>query len=1284
MSYLNANILENMETIVSDITFDTVVHISDIHIRLSSRFDEYESVLQALLADLKQLKKAIVVITGDIFHHKNELTPDCVMFAVSFFRKITRLHPLVIIPGNHDFLMNNLEKNDSITSVLFRRNIKNVFYLKQSGVFRFGNIIFVHNSLWNPEKKPWIHASDVLKEHSSDRIVSLYHGMVGKCQTLSGYTFQTTETLSLSQFDGSDMVMLGDIHHHQFLAPHIAYAGSMISQNFNETDPHHGYLQWDMCTHDGSVKAQFHPLPNEFAYRRIDVVRTKEGTQFKYLDESYDTIQCVLENLPSKARLEIQIHHDDDDILDIRKRCQLHGYQPKIRYMYSDKQMSSHHLPIGDDVVLSQSSTSLHTMLDTYMDEMVRQKKCTLSESVLLKNELKESVDAFQKNPSDVNHHHNESSWKIHSLRFDHLFGYGKGNYIQFVQDGPPKVVGIFGSNSVGKSTLIDILMFMLYGRITRYSSGNSVPTELIHEKQDSFQATLRIQVGHDYYVIQKSGHRHKKTGKIKVTEELLKETKDGRSCLTEEHRLKTDRLLKDLVGPMEQFQYLSLCTQIPSKPFREMTQKERKEFLMTLFRLDSFEEYNVSLQMERKELEIDLRSTESLLESLVDDTDNMGHRLVLTNHHDWEKRILDVQQQCNVCESDNARLSLVHAQLTTQFEKETKNKSRQEFLSESIDAKQKRIREIEKMTRHLKIDVASSITDIPIDRVRHNLEDSRKRLYVLREESRQLYRNMKSLPQKSPDCEGFSMRRWKNLRKRSRMWMEEDRTTRHTNSRRTVLSESFSGPGHDNFSYFQKRAIEQSSNDLVALQEDASKEIEDTFARIDVFQVRVKQAQAQCEQLSTEHALHEHVHYNSGCEQCQSNPFRVRKETIEKRIKACEKEKGICIQKIQYESGKISAKIHDMFAPFVKYVKSPLQFTRTTEWTLGMFQQHMSFLSASLDQMRRDLDVFERKMKWLLEEKIDNIWEKDRTEYSQLSEFIQGLDTYVSLQWKNKVMEYRADSVTKEMKTLEDDIRMLEEQVSLQSQILERKQLLSERKSLEKDIRNGQEEIASLQMSSSSGTSEDVGECLARVQEQIKGGVRRQTILQANVEATKSRFILWKQHTEKISSLRQRLELRKKLAKITNRDGLPLFILRSIVPTFNSYINRILSHFIDRYVKFEIDSDGDVLFHTKSKDSEMDFHFYGGMESLMIDLATKITFSHFAYCPMPSFFVLDENISVLDEFHLQHIEILFGFLKQHFQHILLISHVSSMKNIVDSDMSIVKTDGYSSVQCTI
>jgi hypothetical protein len=118
--------------------------------------------------------------------------------------------------------------------------------------------------------------------------------------------------------------------------------------------------------------------------------------------------------------------------------------------------------------------------------------------------------------------------------------------------------------------------------------------------------------------------------------------------------------------------------------------------------------------------------------------------------------------------------------------------------------------------------------------------------------------------------------------------------------------------------------------------------------------------------------------------------------------------------------------------------------------------------------------------------------------------------------------------------------------------------------------------------------------------------------------------------------------------------------------------IEPILEKFIDRQIQFNIEEDN-IIFTTKSIDTDTTFNFYGGMESLMIELALKITFAKFCKCPVSIFFIIDENISVMDEHRIQNIDVVFQFLKQHFSHIFIISHINSIKDLVDKQIIITK-----------
>jgi DNA repair exonuclease SbcCD nuclease subunit len=90
----------------------------------------------------------------------------------------------------------------------------------------------------------------------------LYHGRVNGAVLFNGMTFNDishthisthsgisstqNKTITPSTFEPYDMALLGDIHKHQFLAPNIAYAGSLIQQNMGEDIANHGLIKWDI------------------------------------------------------------------------------------------------------------------------------------------------------------------------------------------------------------------------------------------------------------------------------------------------------------------------------------------------------------------------------------------------------------------------------------------------------------------------------------------------------------------------------------------------------------------------------------------------------------------------------------------------------------------------------------------------------------------------------------------------------------------------------------------------------------------------------------------------------------------------------------------------------------------------------------------------------------------------------------------------------------------------------------------------------------------------------
>ena len=78
---------------------DNVVHIADIHIRLTKRHDEYVSIFQKFYDSLDKLRKvtdAVLVVAGDVFHNKSDLSPECVKIASDFLKNCADRIPLAL------------------------------------------------------------------------------------------------------------------------------------------------------------------------------------------------------------------------------------------------------------------------------------------------------------------------------------------------------------------------------------------------------------------------------------------------------------------------------------------------------------------------------------------------------------------------------------------------------------------------------------------------------------------------------------------------------------------------------------------------------------------------------------------------------------------------------------------------------------------------------------------------------------------------------------------------------------------------------------------------------------------------------------------------------------------------------------------------------------------------------------------------------------------------------------------------------------------------------------
>lgn len=200
--------------------FVGILHIADIHIRLTKRHEEYSSVFNRLYSDVKLLpNNTCVCILGDLFHSKSDLSPECVSLASDFLKNVADIRPTVLIAGNHDATLSNKNRLDSLSPIVNALNHNNLFYFKDTGLFILGDILFNHMSVFD-DPENYIQADEIPKKYRMEtrHLIGLFHGAVDRSLTEVGFAV-SNRTITTKLFDGHDIVLLGDIHKHQILTP---------------------------------------------------------------------------------------------------------------------------------------------------------------------------------------------------------------------------------------------------------------------------------------------------------------------------------------------------------------------------------------------------------------------------------------------------------------------------------------------------------------------------------------------------------------------------------------------------------------------------------------------------------------------------------------------------------------------------------------------------------------------------------------------------------------------------------------------------------------------------------------------------------------------------------------------------------------------------------------------------------------------------------------------------------------------------------------------------------
>lgn len=322
----------------------SIVHLSDIHIRIGdavkSRYQEYNNVFENLFTSLTHQtsiknKTTIIVITGDMFHHKNKVEPYALELAITLLQGLSSLAPVYIIRGNHDYRQDIPTEHDMITA-LMSYHIDNVTYLDKTDIYTVQNIfiglVAIQDTLLYGSTSgissnlPSFPVPPKIDGHYS---VALFHGSISGSTLQNGTVNPTLHGYPIEWFQGYDTILLGDIHVQQIKRSTVieskkeslptsthsqtysysspspwGYPGSLIQQDFGESIFGHGYIIWDL---QNRLIHTYH-VHNPFGFVKLRIQHHLGQIDILHRDISNNPIFVPIESVISEKWFPSTIH----------------------------------------------------------------------------------------------------------------------------------------------------------------------------------------------------------------------------------------------------------------------------------------------------------------------------------------------------------------------------------------------------------------------------------------------------------------------------------------------------------------------------------------------------------------------------------------------------------------------------------------------------------------------------------------------------------------------------------------------------------------------------------------------------------------------------------------------------------------------------------------------------------------------------------------------------------------------------------------------------------------
>ena len=186
-------------------------------------------------------------------------------------------------------------------------------------------------------------------------------------------------------------------------------------------------------------------------------------------------------------------------------------------------------------------------------------------------------------------------------------------------------------------------------------------------------------------------------------------------------------------------------------------------------------------------------------------------------------------------------------------------------------------------------------------------------------------------------------------------------------------------------------------------------------------------------------------------------------------------------------------------------------------------------------------------------------------------------------------------------------------------------------------------------------------------------------TKIKTNVAVCENKIQTIKDSIERLQDLQDDYSAYEYYMEAVKRNGVPYELISSVLPVLENVVNSILSQIVEFNLKFEVDGKNINTF-IDYESGRWPLEMTSGMEKFVSSLAIRTSLIGISNLPRPNFLAIDEGFGNLDSDNLNSMFMLFDYLKSTFDFILIISHLDSMRDIMDTLININKVNSFSKV----